>query len=570
MSRQGVSRLAFTLLMLAVATMVLFQVAPGDYKDEIPESGDELAQSTEPESPTFANDAARDAGTGKQTLGPSRIPHNSRLPDPELPEADPDSELVTYYGKTQSSVGDAVGNIRVELGTSDTCGQRPWMSVTSDEAGLFQLQLPADRYWFYVEKSDHWHQSCTTASDPQAEVVLVLQPRGGLFRALGTVSHLDGKPLAGVRVARGHPDPTSTQTDESGRYDLAFRVPPDEEPHYLSFFYAFTDETTGEAVRSHKGVLISRDDYVDGVVTRDVTMGDKERRELKVPVTIRVTDSDDQGVAARLNIDATDGYIGIGAETGEDGVFQSELAARKTYMIHVSPGSTNSDFRPGLKPRTLQEVYVNEDGLALTIELEALQTGTIEGQINTAAGAPLADFAMDIMQVETFDVVGQIRSDSAGWFVAENLPEGLVEFSSPGTPYHLVYGVVVIPAEVSRVTLLVDSGLSEITGRVIDASNGPVGGQRIRLDWSFPDDLALVRNSRGRIVLPESPPPPGFGANYSMRDTVTDAEGWFAFYGLADVPHRLRLLKGYLGDVIHQQVVDPSEEPILIQLAEIE
>ncbi|MDJ0652678.1 MAG: carboxypeptidase-like regulatory domain-containing protein [Xanthomonadales bacterium] len=569
MGRSAASKIGSILVaVLAVSALILFETADKGGKESVQTDqppiagvdhsittpGETLSESLNPPAPVASNPRA---GPGPVAVLSDRIAEEKNPRD--------DLDSVRFFGRTLSGSGAPLGNVTVEIGDSNLAGDGAVLTVQTDEAGLFQVELPAQRHWFYVRESEAWREASFATSDFENEVILLLHPRGRQQLTLaGTVRDPDGVGLAGVRVSRPSPaEKAWGETDEDGHYQLMFRVTPNDDPYHVFFWYRSLNEATGvsTSVLEHVEIFQSEHD-TEGIYRRDVVLDPTANQLQRAPVSVQVLDLRGRPVRARVNVAPTGSGGNSGGHTDLNGIFQGEVQAENHYDIEVAAQPSPDQPASNLRPKTVPEVFVGAEGVSLTVHLEDAQHGTIHARVLTADRHILADFPMELVY-ENFASIATVRTDSAGTFFIEDVPEGHLRFRSYSRVQLEMFGIHMQPGEVKQLTLFADVGDAAISGHLLGPDSRPLPAKTVSLTWTYPEGTEHMMPGtlrfRRSVGVEE-----GFAGSLSIRTTTTDEDGWFAFYGIANVPHTLRLRDSpnSWSSNDWRQTVEPGNQPV--------
>lgn len=201
-------------------------------------------------------------------------------------------------------------------------------------------------------------------------------------------------------------------------------------------------------------------------------------------------------------------YTAVSNEQGE--FLFEDVAPASDYRVTVSPdGMYKAYRRRGIK--------IDADNATLDVVLKDLDTGVLQGEIVNPQGLPVPDFVVSVRSLAKDRGMRRVRSDSVGLFAVEDFPEGPFEVFSRNVLLR-IRGLEFVPSANEVITLVVDHGSHELTGRVFDHHRQPVEGAVVVLSWT---------HSRG-------------DAHSSVeRRTLTGPDGEFTMAELAYGEHEL-------------------------------
>ncbi|MEJ2321571.1 MAG: carboxypeptidase-like regulatory domain-containing protein [Gammaproteobacteria bacterium] len=180
---------------------------------------------------------------------------------------------------------------------------------------------------------------------------------------------------------------------------------------------------------------------------------------------------------------------------------------------------------PAYKDYFRRDIRIAQSRVTLNIELEALDTGTLRGQMINLYGTPVSNYTMLLKTRETSFYSQRLIGDGAGYFEVENAPAGELLLRTESTPYYTIGGIMLSSGGTLTVPVVLDWGYDEIRGRIVDEGGLPVAVPNISLTWSHQQD-GLQSTSR--------------------RTTAADESGNFHFTQLGPGVHRLTInVEGY-------------------------
>jgi len=233
-------------------------------------------------------------------------------------------------------------------------------------------------------------------------------------------------------------------------------------------------------------------------------------------------------VNGRINNSAGDALTGLEIEVeshgfdGEEivlnrissdrrGEFTLDLVPRRQYKLAIKPTRDYAGY-------SLDSFTAEAAGHLQNIILEQIELIDIDGMIVDTDRAPLADFELQLrhMSVEFPDTV--IRSDSSGYFALRDFPAGELRIATNTPDYFRIKGLQLRSDEYRNLTLIIDRGRYQLSGRVSDANGTPLAQAQVTVKSAF----ATTEYH-----------------SFSRRATSTDANGSFTFTELGG--HRVTL-----------------------------
>lgn len=232
-------------------------------------------------------------------------------------------------------------------------------------------------------------------------------------------------------------------------------------------------------------------------------------------------------------------YVAISDEQG--GFVFSDVRPASDYRLDVSPRGIFKHYqRRNLEISTTETI--------LRIVLEPLRVGLLRGQIVNAQGQPVPNLDISLRSLSKDRGIVNARSDAVGLFEIEGFPEGPIEVFSRDVLLRiegLRFGV-----DANEVlTLVVDHGRHQLSGRVYDRHGQPLVGAAVLLNWTH-------WQGEARSVV--------------ERRTITDSLGAFTMDDLGEGQHDL-LLSLMNAPGLRRIVnigVDPSEMALYLENVE--
>lgn len=206
---------------------------------------------------------------------------------------------------------------------------------------------------------------------------------------------------------------------------------------------------------------------------------------------------------------------GYRAESDSGGRFSiPEVELGSGYRIWIRPTGPFRDLSE-------HDLVVGRGGLSLDITLSPLTGGAVSGRMLDAEGAPVPGFSLWLVSSGALTepwlpVIG----DAGGRFHVDGVPAGDLFFRTRSSPHMSMSGVRLEAHDREDLDLILDWGSHALRGNVVDALGASVPGARVRLSWHHDDSRVRSR---------------------SLRETIADAAGRFAFEQLGPGRHILRI-----------------------------
>jgi hypothetical protein len=190
---------------------------------------------------------------------------------------------------------------------------------------------------------------------------------------------------------------------------------------------------------------------------------------------------------------------------------------------------------------------VDAGTMAIDVALSPIGVATLRGRMVAPDGAPVPGFNIFLT---TASGAGPrsvtVTSDAQGRFLVVDLPEGRVALQTRAAPAISVSGIEVSAARPENdVTVVVDVGAHRFEGRLITSDGEPAAGATVSLESSA---------SIGGVT------------SRSSRQTMTNADGSFAFTQLGGGVHIVSAALAGAGSVRLEHSIGAGMEPVQITL----
>jgi hypothetical protein len=405
------------------------------------------------------------------------------------------------------------------------------VKTVSDERGGFTFGDVADgEYEIRSEKNSRYDSAATLVRAGTTSAILVVEKLADSDVSIhGVVESSAGGRLAGVRVEVIGQGSISATTDAHGNY--AVRVPAGSRVEQTTLRFRRSGYRDRRWVMSD-GQRASEIDVVGNVRLDPANAG--------VSITGIVTSSEGDPVFnARVQLDSTALGHGYRATTDRAGAFTlTNVDAGTDYRLWVRASS-------GFKDGILENVVVDAAAQPLSVRLKALGSATLTGRMVTPAGSPVAAFTLWL--TSAYGAAARsiaITSDSQGRFVSPEIPEGPAALQTRAAPSLSISGITVAAAG-SDVSVVIDVGAERLDGQLVTSEGTAAAGARVLLEWSATSGGVTSR---------------------STRETITDAEGAFAFTELGAGVHVVSASLPGTGSVRVSHPVGASQPPLRITL----
>jgi protocatechuate 3,4-dioxygenase beta subunit len=442
---------------------------------------------------------------------------------------------LSISGRVLNLDGDAVPGVEIvarSYGNSEDSTDLSERQTRSDSSGFYEI--------IGLVAGDYNLRTVETARYPSAQKIV----RAGLqsadiiltgtetVRLYGTVSDVSAKPLTNVEVIPVRQAGARTRTNHAGNYETRLQVAQTTGAYTVRFnLPGFVEER----------VLLQSADLV-GTAERRV---DARLQALDQASNVTGTLRSDRGDAVpgeivQLHLPSLKTeYL---ARSGKDGAFS--MPAVKTgsdYRLTIHPeGSYQNYSQAG--------ILIGTGRQTLKVILRSLDTGRLTGRISDVEGYPIPGYSLLLKSNESHGGRLMVSADDGGYFAVENSPTGSLMFMSQSEPRFTVSGITLEAGTEENVEVVIDWGNYEMTGWVRDELSNPLAAAKIGLSWND--------NSRGI-------------QSSSLRQAVTDENGFFRFTQLGPGPHQLDVVA--LGYQRLQKVynVDAYSEEIRVELRKV-
>jgi hypothetical protein len=160
-------------------------------------------------------------------------------------------------------------------------------------------------------------------------------------------------------------------------------------------------------------------------------------------------------------------------------------------------------------------------------------------------GNPIPRFKLKVASRVAAGQSVQVTGDQDGIFEIDNFPLGKVLLTTSSSP-SFVIELSIDEDDNGVVPLVLDLGIHELRGRIVDIFDDPVAGSSVALSWTHQENG--VKSS-------------------AARSTFADADGQFVIPGLGPGPHTLRIYSsGFRPNIFdHDVATDPNDIEIRLE-----
>jgi protocatechuate 3,4-dioxygenase beta subunit len=414
---------------------------------------------------------------------------------------------------------------RSSVGRLVASGER---SAWTGEDGTYEIRgLEAGDYEVRTTATNRYPSAriITWAGVDSADIVLVESQK---VRVYGTVTDTRGEPLAGVQVVAPAESAEKTRTDEDGYYEL-YLVAHEDKGYELAFLL--------QGYHTERPRLMGRDLAEAQGMRLDVQL--EVLGEATVVSGTLKTERGDPIAGERIQLSSPLLKTRYSAVSDREGGFRTpNVEISSDYQLYVWPSGPYQDY-------SQKNLAVTRGGLFLEIVLEPLASARLAGRMVDADENPLPNFRLWLWSVKARGRPLSVSTDSDGYFLVEQAPEGALRFGTRSRPHLEISGISLAAGDDEEVVLVVDWGEHGLSGEVLDERGSPLAGARVQLSWS---------HASGGIQ------------STSLRSAVTDDSGFFRFAQLGPGPHTLNVsATGYHG-VQDRYEVGEYFGPVEVQL----
>lgn len=403
----------------------------------------------------------------------------------------------------------------------------PSMALT-DVDGFYDIDGIADGEYRLRTEPDNRYEAAEAIVRAGAEGAdLILRERRPGLEVAGTVRG-DGEPLAGAEVvAVGQPS-GAVLTDENGFYETTLEMTAGKSNYTLRF--------TREGYRERRSVLTVDDQAGPGRIRVDA---DLEPAQAIVEVTGSVRDRESKPAAGETvqlySGAARQRYTAVSGRRGE--IRFPEVETSDDYMLSVRPADTYRDY-------LALDVEIGVAGADLDIVLEPRSYGQLTGQMVDADGQPLPAFSLWLRNSEALNQPPLlVTGDQQGYFEVDRVEAGPLVFETRGSPLVSITGARIAPGEAKTVSLVLDWGVHQIAGLVMDEMGQPVSASELY--------ITSVRRGGGLRAQ-------------AVRRAVTDETGYFLVGQLGSGYHTVRVdAPGYRVAIVDHEVGTDNPEVVI-------
>lgn len=455
-------------------------------------------------------------------------------------EEDEEERRPSIAGWVQDEEGEPVTGLDVALTSQEIfprdgeqVAYAPVDRVTrTDGQGFFAFSdLPDGLYEARTEPSDRYSTaSARLRAGEESAVLVVSDGEASVTLVFGSVWSAEGQPIADAQVTAAGKR-SATSTDAEGFYELEIESRGERRDTTLRFLR--------RGYREGRVVLSAAELRTSGELQRDATL---EPLGGFAEVRGQVTGRDGSPVSdAIVQLSSSRLMQRYALRTDLGGRFwMPEVEVGSDYRLWVQA-------RPDHRDHLQSGIAVDPSGLDLPVRLEGLGGSTLAGSMVDAGGRPLPGQSLWLRSGYGDPRGRLVTSGPDGRFLVEDLPEGPLALQSGAAPHLGVSGIQMPSQGTKDVRIVLDIGIQEIGGRVVDDHDTPVSGSEVALAWS--ETLGEVHSQ-------------------SRRSTFADAGGWFLFTGLGPGSHTIHVsAEGYRAARLSHEVGVSAGEVVVRLIA---
>lgn len=374
--------------------------------------------------------------------------------------------------------------------------------ATTDAYGAYEFAgLPQGDYEVRAAAYEAYGPARITARSGAAKADIVLVARQTRI-VEGEVIGADGEPLEGVIVSPVLVGVPGTRTDAHGAYRLPLTFKPGIDAVTIRFQLA--------GFLEHQASVV-----LPGVGSEDLSLDvDLQPVGYWTNVSGVVTDDDGEPLAGKaVRLRQVGGRRSYQATTDGEGRYAFDaVEAPVAYVLSVSGAPDHRDYR--------QRIEVTPDAAEIHVVVEPFEFGAVSGRLVNADGEPIPNFSLVLRHAASSTSGAVVSSDADGDFHVPKAPAGELVVSSQSSPAVVVNGLRLEAGGELDLPLVLDWGVHELRGTVVDEHRRPVPAAQVVLSWS---------HTREGVTT------------MTTRRAATDAQGIFEFADLGPGPHSIRV-----------------------------
>jgi len=182
---------------------------------------------------------------------------------------------------------------------------------------------------------------------------------------------------------------------------------------------------------------------------------------------------------------------------------------------------------------------------SIAIVVDSLELISLDGTIVGTDYIPVVGIEMLIRNIDIAYPGDKIVTDESGFFQLSEFPVGNIHMSTSGDEHFEVSGITLSPDVYRNLTLLLDKGVYELSGRITDPFNQPIAQARVVSTSIFSGDHYQ---------------------SSSYRLSVTDKNGKFIFTGLGEWDRKLVIDAPGFQSVTTNYSLQALEDELLVTL----
>ena len=399
----------------------------------------------------------------------------------------------------------------------------------TDFEGFYEIQgLDDGEYRIGTQPDDRYEaaRAVVRAGVETADLVLrEWRPEAGVF---GTVRGDDGELLDSVEVqAVGQADGV-VYTNREGFYELALKVSRSKPAYTLQF--------VREGYRESRSVLEVQEMERPGQIRVDAEL-EPVREFVEVSGTVfNQKGSPVPGETVQLYSEAArQRYSAVSDRNGV--IWFEEVETDSNYMLSVHPTDSYRDF-------LLRNLEITQAGEDLEVLLEPLVLGSLTGQMVDPNGQPVPEFSLWLRNPDAINQPALlVTGDQQGYFAVDQIEEGNLIFETRSSPQYSISGIHLTAGEEQVVRLVLDWGIHQVAGLVIDSTGQPITASELF--------VTSLRRDNGLRT-------------HAIREAITDEAGYFLFTRVGPGYHTIRInVPGFGATIIDHDVGMDTPEVII-------
>ena len=450
---------------------------------------------------------------------------------------DNDEAIYTIAGHVLNEAGQAVPGIEVVAQIKRLFSEQTILSLAhssttqstfTDSTGAFLLpNLLNGEYELRTKPTSFYLAAHGSVRADSNSVKLVVVEQREIWVA-GLISDNTNYPLADVAIIPTGSATAATVSDASGRFGFPLLVRSDRS-HLIRF--------SAEGYQEQRVSLKHNDWINDQQAKFDVIL-----QPARTPATVAgiiVSETGDPIINERVYLQRQGSKYRATSDSSGQFIF-NEVESGYHYALWLIPKAPYKKYRQ-------ERLKVSSQGLAgIEIILESTGLGSIYGQMIDPKGNAIPNFTLTARSHSTRSNSLPVTSDQDGYFTLLDLPNGQLRLETSSFPRFVISGIQLFEGNETQINPVLDLGNQQLSGRIIDEFDQPIGAANITLSWVYRDN-GIVHES--------------------MHKTASGADGYFLFTDLSNQTRTVIVsAAGYQTKTIEEYTIAINTENFEIQL----